>query len=152
MAKRRVDDYEDSEEYFALKRAIGKRMRALRMDRGLSGRKVAELAEISTANYGVIESGYANVTLMSLDRIARALAVPLVSLLEDTPAQTTTGVEGALVAVRADLDQAHKQLDLCREELVRVSSRLQGFVDATQEALKQVANAEKKATRRTDKK
>ena len=32
MAKRRVEDYEDSEEYFALKRAIGKRMRALRMD------------------------------------------------------------------------------------------------------------------------
>ena len=85
---------------------------------------------------------------MSLHRIARALAVPLVSLLEDTPAQTTTGVKGVLAAVR-DLGQAHRQLDLRQEELVRVSSRLQGFVDGSQKALKQVANAEK-AARRTD--
>lgn len=53
-----------------------------------------------------------------------------------------------LAAVR-DLGQAHRQLDLCQEELVRVSSRLQGFVDGSQKALKQVANAEK-AARRTD--
>ena len=56
------------------------------------------------------------------------------------------------MAVKADLHHTHRQLDQCREELVRVSSRLQGFVDATQETLKQVANAEKKATRRTDEK
>jgi hypothetical protein len=54
------------------------------------------------------------------------------------------------MAVKADLHHTHRQLDQCREELVRVSSRLQGFVDANQEALKQVANAEK-AARRTDK-
>jgi hypothetical protein len=55
-----------------------------------------------------------------------------------------------LMAVKADLHRSHRQLDQCREELVRVSSRLQGFVDASEEALKQVANAEK-AARRTDK-
>ena len=52
---------------------------------------------------------------------------------------------GVLAAVR-DLGQAHRQLDLCQEELVR---RLQGFVDGSQKALKQVGNAEK-AARRTD--
>src|ERR1700722_4385076 len=148
MAERRVGDRDDSEEFRALKKAIGKHLRGLRIERGLSRRKVAELAQISTGTYGVIECGHANVTLMSLHRIARALAVPLVSLLEDTPAQTTTGVKGVLAAVR-DLGQAHRQLDLCQEELVRVSSRLQGFVDGSQKALKQVANAEK-AARRTD--
>jgi transcriptional regulator with XRE-family HTH domain len=148
MAERRVEDHDDSEEFRALKKAIGKLLRELRIERRLSGRKVAELAQISTGTYGVIECGRANVTLMSLHRIARALAVPLVSLLEDTPAQTTTGVKGVLAAVR-DLGQAHRQLDLCQEELVRVSSRLQGFGDASQDALKQVANAEK-AARRTD--
>ena len=38
MAKRRVDDYEDSDEYIALKRAIGKRIRTLRIARGLSAK------------------------------------------------------------------------------------------------------------------
>ena len=72
---------------------------------------------------------------MSLHRIARALAIPLAWLLEEAPAQTT-GVKGVLTAVKADLHHTHRQLDQCREELVRVSSRLQGFVDASQEALK----------------
>ena len=79
MAKRRVDDYEDSDEYLALKRAIGKRIRTLRTERGLSAQALSELAEISATNFGVIESGYANVTLLSLDRIAKALVVPLVA-------------------------------------------------------------------------
>ena len=94
MAKRRVDDYEDSDEYLALKRAIGKRIRTLRTERGLSAQALSELAEISATNFGVIESGYANVTLLSLDRIAKALVVPLVALFEDTPALTTPGIEG----------------------------------------------------------
>ena len=142
MAERRVGDRDDSEEFRALKKAIGKHLRGLRIERGLSGRKVAELAQISTGTCGVIECGRANVTLVSLHRIARALAVPLVSLLEDTPAQTTTGVTRVLAAVRG-LGQAHRQLDQCREELVRVSSRLQGFVDASQDALKQVGECRK---------
>jgi transcriptional regulator with XRE-family HTH domain len=151
MAKRRVDDYEDSEVYFALKRAIGKRIRTLRLDRGLSAKTLADLAQISSANYGVIESGYANVTLMSLDRIARALAIPLVSLLEDTPGLNTTGVDGLLVGLRGDLDKVNSQLELCRDELAQVKSRLQAFVDANEETANQIANAEK-ASRRTEKK
>ena len=83
MAKRRVEDYEDSDEYNALKRAIGKRIRTLRIARGLSAKSLSDLAEISSTNFGVIESGYGNVTLLSLDRIAKALVVPLASLFED---------------------------------------------------------------------
>ena len=90
MAKRRVEDYEDSDEYNALKRAIGKRIRTLRIAKGLSAKSFSDLAEISSTNFGVIESGYGNVTLLSLDRIAKALVVPLASLFEDTPAVTTT--------------------------------------------------------------
>ena len=147
MAERRVGGRDDSQEFRALKKAIGKHLRGLRIEGGSRGGRLPSW-RISTGTCGVIESEHANVTLMSLHRIARALAVPLVSLLEDTPAQTTTGVTRVLAAVRG-LGQAHRQLDQCREELVRVSSRLQGFVDASQDALKQVANAEK-AARRTD--
>src|SRR6516164_1591892 len=122
MAKRRVDDYEDSEEYIALKRAVGKRIRTLRVAKGLSAKNLADLAEISTTNFAVIESGYANVTLLSLDRIAKALVVPLVSLFEDGPALTTTGVEGVLVRLTADLDRVRKQMEERRDELAQVSA------------------------------
>jgi hypothetical protein len=147
MAERRVGDRDDSEEFRALKKAIGKHLRGLRIERGSRGGRLPSWRRFRPGPMASL-SADANVTLMSLHRIARALAVPLVSLLEDTPAQTTTGVKGVLAAVR-DLGQAHRQLDLCQEELVRVSSRLQGFVDGSQKALKQVANAEK-AARRTD--
>jgi hypothetical protein len=50
MAKREFEDDEDSEEFRALKRAVGKRIGALRIDRGLSWREVAELAQIKTTN------------------------------------------------------------------------------------------------------
>jgi transcriptional regulator with XRE-family HTH domain len=151
MAKRRVDDYEDSEEYIALKRAVGKRIRTLRVAKGLSAKNLADLAEISTTNFAVIESGYANVTLLSLDRIAKALVVPLVSLFEDGPALTTTGVEGVLVRLTADLDRVRKQMEERRDELAQVSADLQGFVDANQEALSALA-AEAKLSPRAAKK
>ena len=40
---------------------------------------------------------------MLLDRVAKAMGVPLVSLFEDTPAQTTTGMEGLLVRLLGEL-------------------------------------------------
>jgi transcriptional regulator with XRE-family HTH domain len=135
MAKRRVDDYEDSDEYLALKRAIGKRIRTLRTERGLSAQALSELAEISATNFGVIESGYANVTLLSLDRIAKALVVPLVALFEDTPALTTPGIEGALVRITADLDRISKEMDQRRDDVAQITLDLQGFVDANHDAL-----------------
>jgi transcriptional regulator with XRE-family HTH domain len=147
MAKRRAEDYEDSDEYNALKRAIGKRIRTLRMARGLSAKNLADLAEISSTNFGVIESGYGNVTLLSLDRIAKALVVPLASLLEDTPGVTTTGIEGVLVRLMADLDRVRKQMEVRRDEIAQVNSDLQGFVDANHETLKALAGAGKLSPR-----
>src|SRR5260370_6542354 len=116
MAKRRAEDYEDSDEYLALKRAIGKRIRTLRIARGLSAKNLSDLAEISSTNFGVIESGYGNVTLLSLDRIAKALVVPLPPLFEQNPAGTTTGIEGVLVRLTAELHRVRKQVDARRGE------------------------------------
>ncbi len=151
MAKRRTDDYEDSEEYYELKRAVGKRIRALRIERELSGKRLADLAQVSSVNFGVIESGYANVTLMSLERIARALGVPLVALLEDTPGVTTKGIEGMLVTLRSDLDQVGRQLDLCRDELTKLTSRFETFAEADEETRIQIAKAEKASRKSEDK-
>ena len=151
MAKRRTDDYEDSEEYYELKRAVGRRIRTLRQDRGLSGKRLADLAQVSSVNFGVIESGYANVTLMSLERIARALEVPLVALLEDTPGVTTKGFEGMVVTLRSDLDQVGRQLDLCRDELAKLTARFEAFAQADEETRIQIGKAEKASRRPKDK-
>jgi transcriptional regulator with XRE-family HTH domain len=75
MAERWVGD-DDSEEFRALKKAIGKHLRELRTDRGFSAREVAEMAQVSPASYGMTEAGVGNPTLKGLDKIARALAVP----------------------------------------------------------------------------
>jgi hypothetical protein len=143
MAKRRVDDYEDSDEYLELKRAIGKRIRSLRTAKGLSAKSLSELADISSTNFGVIESGYGNVTLLSLDRIAKALVVPLASLFDDTPAVTTTGLEGVLVRLMADLDRVTKQMGVRQDEIAQVTASLQGFVDANRSALTSIAGVGK---------
>src|ERR1700684_1191295 len=129
MAKRRVDDYEDSDEYLALKRAIGKRIRTLRTERGLSAQALSELAEISATNFGVIESGYANVTLLSLDRIAKALVVPLVALFEDTPALTPPGIERALVRITADLDRIRKEMGQRPGRVAQITLDVEGVVE-----------------------
>jgi transcriptional regulator with XRE-family HTH domain len=147
MAKRRAEDYEDSEEYNALKRAIGERIRTLRIARGLSAKSLSDLAEISSTNFGVIESGYGNVTLLSLDRIAKALVVPLASLFEDTPAVTSGGIQGVIVRLMADLDRIRNQMDVRRDEIAQVTSDLREFVDANHEALRTVAGVGKPSPR-----
>jgi transcriptional regulator with XRE-family HTH domain len=88
VVRRRSD--EDNDESKALRKALGRRIAKLRMLRGISQRQFADLADVSHASYGLLEAGHANVTLMLLDRVAKAMGVPLVSLFEDTPAQTTT--------------------------------------------------------------
>ena len=90
MAERRVGDDEDSEQFRALKKAIGKHLRELGTDRGFSAREVAEMAQVSPVSYGMTEAGVGNPTLKGLEKIARAFGVPLTSLMEDTTTQTST--------------------------------------------------------------
>ena len=143
MAKRRVEDYEDSDEYNALKRAIGKRIRTLRIARGLSAKGLRIGGDFIDELWRRYDPGYGNVTLLSLDRIAKALVVPIASLFEDTPAVTAAGIEGVLVRLMADLDRVRNQMDVRRDEIAQVTADLQGFVDANHEALRALASAGK---------
>ena len=90
MVVRRRSD-EDNDESKALRKALGRRIAKLRMLRGVSQRQFADLADVSHASYGLLEAGHANVTLMLLDRVAKAMGVPLVSLFEDTPPKPPLG-------------------------------------------------------------
>ncbi len=62
---------------------FGKRVRALRRQRGLSQEELAELAGLHRTYIGGIERGERNPTLTSMQRIARALKVSVRTLLEE---------------------------------------------------------------------
>lgn len=65
----------------ALKR-LGKRVRALRQERGLTQEQAAERAALDAKHFQAIEGGRTNVTMASLVGIARALGVRLAELFE----------------------------------------------------------------------
>jgi len=61
---------------------LGKNVRRLRLQRGLSQEKLAVDAEIDLTYLGGIERGRRNPSLMVMARIAAALSVALPTLLE----------------------------------------------------------------------
>ena len=67
--------------------SLGGRIRALRLERGLSLRSVATLAQISPSLLSQIERGDASPSLVSLVAIADALAVRPGQLLDDPPGE-----------------------------------------------------------------
>lgn len=73
-----------------LVKRIGQRIRYYRNQRGHSQEKLAELAGCHPTYIGQIERGEKNATVESIERIARALQVPMSTLFEklDEPCQT----------------------------------------------------------------
>jgi len=65
---------------------LGRRLRALRIDRGLSQHKLAEMAGLDKNMPSELERGYVNPTLETLLKIAAALDVDITELIEDVPA------------------------------------------------------------------
>jgi transcriptional regulator with XRE-family HTH domain len=61
---------------------IGRRIRNLRMDRGMSQVMLADAAELSRVNLSRIERGKAAVMITTLLRITRALGVTLADLVQ----------------------------------------------------------------------
>lgn len=66
--------------------ALGERIRALRMERELQQRQLAEKAELTPSMVSQIESGRLTPSLHTLGRIAAALGVPIASLFDGRPA------------------------------------------------------------------
>lgn len=66
-------------------RKFGKRVRELRLERGLSQEEFALEANLARSYMGDIERGQRNVSLINLARIAGALQVSLSELCEGIP-------------------------------------------------------------------
>jgi XRE family aerobic/anaerobic benzoate catabolism transcriptional regulator len=77
---------------------VGRSVREARRGRGLTRSGLASLSGVSERFIARIESGTGNVSLVRLNDLARALAVPLVSLVAATPADG--GPRVALVGLR----------------------------------------------------
>ena len=131
---------EDNDEAKALRKALGKKIRQTeKASRGISQRQFADLADVSHASYGLLEAGHANVTLTLLHRVAKAMGVPIVSLFEDTPAETTTGMEGLLVRLLGELVKLRQDSEVRRDDYARLVDETQAYLDANQDALNKLA-------------
>jgi len=101
-----------------MQEAVGRRIRELRKARGLTQEGVAEAASINPKYFGAIERGEVNLSLSTLDRIAKALNVQPAALLE---------VEALAVADRQVVTQlVHEVLQHADDEKVE---RLKVFLE-----------------------
>lgn len=66
-----------------LQRTVGRNIRRLRRERGLSQEELAEEIGVHRTFMGGIERGERNLTLRTLERLARKLGVDPVSLLAE---------------------------------------------------------------------
>jgi transcriptional regulator with XRE-family HTH domain len=70
-----------------LKPAFGKAVRALREERGLSQERLAEAADVDDTYISGLERGLRNPTLLTIDRIARALGVSMATVVAEAEAR-----------------------------------------------------------------
>jgi len=59
----------------ALKAAFGQRVRDIRMKKGLSQERLAEMCELDRSYIGGVERGERNVSLINIKKIAEALGI-----------------------------------------------------------------------------
>lgn len=77
--------------YYDFAAQVGARIKFLRLERGLSGRKLAEIAKCSASNIPLIELGRSSIQLNILRKIANALRVEPFDLLNHHPENNDIG-------------------------------------------------------------
>jgi transcriptional regulator with XRE-family HTH domain len=60
---------------------FGQRLRKLRQQKGVSQEKLAELADLHRTYVSGVERGERNVSLVNIERLAKALGVPMADLM-----------------------------------------------------------------------
>ena len=73
-----------------VRKRVGRTLRRLRLDRGLSQEEFAFEAGLHRTYVSGVERGVRNPTVLVLEEIAKALKVPAAELLEETPRRKNT--------------------------------------------------------------
>lgn len=71
-----------------LQSLVGKKLRDLRVERGLSQRELARRAEMTNANLSMIEQGRVSPSIHTLEKILRAVPISLTDFFRDDMAST----------------------------------------------------------------
>jgi XRE family aerobic/anaerobic benzoate catabolism transcriptional regulator len=80
---------------------LARRVRGLRAERGLSAKALAEGAGLSLRFVSALEGGAANISVLNLEAVARALGTTLPALLADAPAPAAADPAGRVAALLA---------------------------------------------------
>lgn len=90
---------------------LGARVRAWRARRGMTRKQLAGDSGLSERFLADVEAGKGNVSINSLEAVARALHVSLLELLQEAPRPAIARLNGLLARLDdAQLDQAHRLL------------------------------------------
>lgn len=82
--------------------SIGKRIKGIRLMRGITQEKLAETVNISVPHVSRIENGWASPSLQTLVDICNALDITIDSLMQDSLPAARKNLMGALGEVVAD--------------------------------------------------
>lgn len=78
----------------SLRRNFGRRLRQLRVRRGMTQAKLAEAVDVSEDLIGMIERGITAPSFETLEALARALDVPMPRLFDFSPRQSRSNRRG----------------------------------------------------------
>ena len=109
-----------------IKCLVGKRVRALRKERGLTQEGLGWRAELHYTYIGAVERGEKNCSIETLDKISKALSINIYDLFTVSSSEELS---------RASIDVTESDLQQKRDKLVKEISR--ASIDVTESNLQQ---------------
>jgi transcriptional regulator with XRE-family HTH domain len=107
-------------------RLVGERLRAIRNQKGLTQAQVAEKARLNDKYYSEVERGIRNITLVNLQKISKALGVPLGEIFRFSVKRETSVEEQEVVAIMTHL--LSKTTDAQKQTLKHILKGLEEMV------------------------
>src|SRR5208337_4733378 len=123
MTRREGGTFENSEAFIEAQGALGRKIKRLREQHGLSQRQLASIADVSGPHFGLIEAGVGNVSLLVLVKIAKARGVSVADLFEGA-GSGKSGVDSAIVRLSGTVEKVEKHLERRRDEFARFGDEL----------------------------
>ncbi len=126
MADQTGDDIEIKKAFLAIQRAIGRKIKKLRLERNLTQRQLSQIAGMSGPHYGLIEAGVGNVTLLVLVKIGQALGVS-VSVFFEGVGGAGSAIDTTIVRLTASAEKVVRHLEDRRDEFAQLADALLDF-------------------------